>query len=80
MKGNFTLRLASLAGCGKTRAAGKSLPQALKRGYILEDLTARLNVVPFPNPFESELRSRLDYEARTIVTGRARAHCVTVAW
>jgi prevent-host-death family protein len=26
----------------------KSLPRALKRGYICDDLTARLNVVPFP--------------------------------
>jgi hypothetical protein len=47
-----------LAGCGKTRAVGESRPQALKRGHILDDLTARLNVVPFPNPLESKFFPR----------------------
>jgi len=30
----------------------KSGPQALKRGHILNDLAARVKLVPFPRPFE----------------------------
>jgi hypothetical protein len=30
----------------------QNLPQALKRGHILNDLAARVELVPFPRPFE----------------------------
>jgi len=32
----------------------KSIPQALKRGYILNDLAARVELVPFPRAFALE--------------------------
>jgi hypothetical protein len=32
----------------------KSTPQALKRGHIFNDLTARVNSCPSQNPLESE--------------------------
>jgi hypothetical protein len=36
----------------------RSFPQALKRAHILNDLTARVELVPFPRPFELDfLRS-----------------------
>jgi hypothetical protein len=41
--------LSGHTGCGKSRAAREFLPQALKRGLILNDLTARVELVPFPN-------------------------------
>jgi hypothetical protein len=45
----------------KNLRRGDRLPQALKRGYILGYLSARLNVVPFPSPLESEFfRSLLE--------------------
>jgi len=30
----------------------ESIPQALKRRHILNDLAARVELVPFPRPFE----------------------------
>jgi hypothetical protein len=32
----------------------ESVPQALKRGRILSDLAARVELVPFPNPLQTE--------------------------
>lgn len=41
------------------QAAGKNVsvlkvPQALKRGYILNDLAAGVELMPFPNPAQIE--------------------------
>jgi hypothetical protein len=36
----------------KLISAIPSPPQALKRGHILNDLAARVKLVPFPTPFE----------------------------
>ncbi len=43
-----------LAGCGETLAHARSLPQALKRGQIFNDLAARLKSCPSPNRLGSE--------------------------
>ena len=32
----------------------ESVPQALKRGHILNGLAARVELVPFPNPSRTE--------------------------
>jgi hypothetical protein len=52
--GEFGLRF-----YGTTEQAAEKLihtaeggPQALKRGHILNDLAARVKLVPFPRPFE----------------------------
>jgi hypothetical protein len=37
----------------------QSLPQALKRGHVLKDLAARVELVPFPRPFELEFFRKL---------------------
>jgi hypothetical protein len=50
----------------------QSLPQALKRGHILNDLAARVELVPFPRPFE------LDF-FRSIFSDAARAHEIIAA-
>jgi hypothetical protein len=39
-------------GAEKVAAPVKSPPQALKRGPIFNDPTARLKIVPFPNRLE----------------------------
>jgi oxygen-independent coproporphyrinogen-3 oxidase len=50
----------------KRRVAREGLSQALKRGPILNDLTARVELVPFPNPIDTDfsrsLFSRADQE------------------
>ena len=44
----------ALAGCGKSRYERWQFPQALKRGHILRDLAARVELVPFPNALKTE--------------------------
>jgi hypothetical protein len=60
---SLTVELASAIGCGKGTASEaaeklfggvRSSPQALKRDYIFSSLAARLEVVPFPSPGESD--------------------------
>jgi hypothetical protein len=42
-------------------ASARKIPQALKRGHISNDSTARVELVPFPKPFELEFfRSLFD--------------------
>jgi len=41
-------------GRGKHRTAREGLPQALKRGPILDDLAARVELVHFPNPTDTD--------------------------
>jgi hypothetical protein len=53
----FALRASGLKGrCSqaeeKVANNAQNLPQALKRGHILSDLAARVELVPFPRPFE----------------------------
>jgi hypothetical protein len=43
--------IAALEAAEKVVINVRSLPQALKRGHILNDLTARVELVPFPRPF-----------------------------
>ena len=49
-----------VAVCRNNRDAGESLPRALKRGFILNALMARLKVVPFPSRLESEFPGWLE--------------------
>jgi hypothetical protein len=52
LKKRFPPRLKEAA--EKLAAPAKSSPQALKRGPIFSDLTARVELVPFPSRLEPE--------------------------
>jgi hypothetical protein len=58
--------------CGKSVEGAKSVPQALKRGHILNDLMARVKLVPFPLVLESKFFRKL--------FGRAYPNCPSQSW
>jgi hypothetical protein len=54
-------RVTACEAAEKMIASARKIPQALKRGHISNDSTARVELVPFPKPFELEFfRSLFD--------------------